>query len=306
MYFFQIKEILTDSDQTAVDDEEYQYVAVLNQQEYMDAQDIFRMGLDIDLRINNLFNTKAVVNYNSLAGTLDIPKMPGDLPKNNHLAFMLDGDGIVFVDNDDYTLNVVRRIQATRKWRFPSLERFIYDFLEETIAPDPEYLERLERELEHIEDLIMDGEIEKYPAKLNDVRSDLLEMHTHYDHMIDLAKELEENENEFFHEDNLRYFRLLGERCQRLQDTVSELRDYIVQLRDLVSEQLAIKQNHIMTLLTVITAIFMPLTLIVGWYGMNFVNMPELYSPYGYPLVIIISFLIVVLSLLYFKKRKWL
>ena len=219
---------------------------------------------------------------------------------------MLDGDGIVFVDNDDYTLNVVRQIQATRKWRFPSLERFIYDFLEETIAPDPEYLERLERELEHIEDLIMDGEIEKYPAKLNDVRSDLLEMHTHYDHMIDLAKELEENENEFFHEDNLRYFRLLGERCQRLQDTVSELRDYIVQLRDLVSEQLAIKQNHIMTLLTVITAIFMPLTLIVGWYGMNFVNMPELYSPYGYPLVIVISIMIVVLSLFWFRRRKWL
>ena len=92
----------------------------------------------------------------------------------------------------------------------------------------------------------------------------------------------------------------------RLQDNVSELRDYSVQLRDLVSGQLSIKQNNIMTLLTIITTIFMPLTLIAGWYGMNFVYMPELHTPWGYPTVIIISLLIIVLSLIWFRKNKWL
>ena len=67
-----------------------------------------------------------------------------------------------------------------------------------------------------------------------------------------------------------------------------------------------IKQNRIMTVLTVVTTIFMPLTLIVGWYGMNFRYMPELDSRWGYPVTIIVSIVIVVVSLLFFKKKKWL
>jgi magnesium transporter len=50
----------------------------------------------------------------------------------------------------------------------------------------------------------------------------------------------------------------------------------------------------------------MPLTLIVGWYGMNFVYMPELKWEWSYPVVIIVSVVIVIGSLLFFKKKKWL
>ena len=61
-----------------------------------------------------------------------------------------------------------------------------------------------------------------------------------------------------------------------------------------------------MTVLTVVTTIFMPLTLIVGWYGMNFRYMPELNYEWSYPVVIVLSILIVVISLIFFKKKKWL
>ena len=156
-----------------------------------------------------------------------------------------------------------------------------------------------------IENGIMSGDIEEYPIQLNDIRYELLDLQKHYEHLIDLGKELEENENEFFYDENLRYFRLFTERVERLQDTVIQLREFIVQLRDLVSEQLSIRQNKIVTLLTVITTIFMPLTLIVGWYGMNFIYMPELRSVYGYPVVILVSVLIVVFLLYWFKKKRW-
>ncbi|MBQ6533249.1 MAG: hypothetical protein IJI33_09625 [Solobacterium sp.] len=306
MNYYQIKDVLTESDESAVQDRKYPYVALLNVEEYRQVRDIFGMEIDIEQDFSRTLNTKVVVNYDCLTGSIDIPRMPNRLPVNRHLAFALDGHGIVFIDNDDYTLNILNRIQESRRWRFPSLERFIYDFLEETIAPDLDYLNGLENELEKIEERIMNGEIEEYPPRFNTIRSGLLEMHTHYMHLMDLAKELEENENEYFSDENLRFFRLFGERTARLQDSVTELREYIVQLRDLVSEQLGIRQNHIMTLLTVITTIFMPLTLIVGWYGMNFVNMPELYSPWGYPVVIIVSVVIVVISLFWFRRKRWL
>ena len=66
------------------------------------------------------------------------------------------------------------------------------------------------------------------------------------------------------------------------------------------------KQNRIMTVLTIVTVIFMPLTLIAGWYGMNFENMPELHAKFGYPAVIIASVLTVAVSIGLFKFKKWL
>ena len=58
--------------------------------------------------------------------------------------------------------------------------------------------------------------------------------------------------------------------------------------------------------MTIVTSIFMPLTLIAGWYGMNFKYMPELEAKAAYPVVIAVSVAIVVISLWFFKKKKWL
>ena len=95
-------------------------------------------------------------------------------------------------------------------------------------------------------------------------------------------------------------------RMARRHDSAVSLRDHTMQVRDLYSAQLEVRQNRTMTLLTVITSIFLPLTLIAGWYGMNFRYMPELESPLGYPVVIAVSIAIVIVSLVFFKKKKWL
>ena len=95
-------------------------------------------------------------------------------------------------------------------------------------------------------------------------------------------------------------------RMDRLHDTAANIQEHAVQVRDLYHAQLEAKQNRTVTLLTVVTTVFMPLTLIVGWYGMNFRYMPELESPVGYPLVILSSIVIVVGSLIFFKMKKWL
>ena len=141
---------------------------------------------------------------------------------------------------------------------------------------------------------------------MNDIRGDLLDLRLHYEQLIDLGQELEENENGFFREENLRFFRLFTERVMRLQEVARGQREYVSQLRDLMQTQLDVKQNRIMTLLTVITSIFLPLTLIAGWYGMNFRYMPELEWRYSYPVVIAVSVLIVAVCLVWFKKKKWL
>ena len=123
---------------------------------------------------------------------------------------------------------------------------------------------------------------------------------------FDMGIELEENENGFFSEENLRYIHLFMNLMARRHDSAVSLREHTMQVRDLYNSQLDVRQNRTMTLLTVITTIFMPLTLIAGWYGMNFVFMPELTWKWGYPVVIAVSVAIVIFCLILFRKKKWL
>ena len=81
------------------------------------------------------------------------------------------------------------------------------------------------------------------------------------------------------------------------------LREYASQVSSEYQAQVYIAQNRIMKLLTVVTTVCMPLSLIAGWYGMNFMNMPELHWEYGYPAVIALSALVVGGCILYFRKK---
>ena len=105
-------------------------------------------------------------------------------------------------------------------------------------------------------------------------------------------------------EESLRHFVILDGRLDRLYENVRSLRDYLSQVREAYQAQIDIEQNSLMKTFTVITAIFLPLTLLVGWYGMN-LRMPEFGWDYGYPFVIALSVAIIVLCILLFKKRKW-
>ena len=212
----------------------------------------------------------------------------------------------MFIDDTGAASAIVNGVIRTKKWKLPSLERFLYDFLDQIVKDDLRLMEKYESELDSMEQAIIDGDENLPSGRLNDIRNDIRYLRIHYEQLMDLAAEFEENENGFFKYENLRFFRLFINRAERLHEASMSLRDYTMQLRDLYKAHLDIKQNRIMTVLTVVTTIFMPLTLIAGWYGMNFHFMPELNWKWSYPVVIILSIAIAVGSLLFFKKKKWL
>lgn len=307
MYYL-IKERLKECTSEELKKFNYQYVAVLTPEEWKEQQGLFDMGIDMELKteVKDIHSTKAEVNYDSLTGTFSIPSRRNITGEDYKYSFALDEKGIVFIDSSGVVERMLKRIARTKKWRMPSLERFIYDFLELIILRDLDIMERYEKELDGIEDDIMDDAIEADLGRVNEIRGDIRDLRIHYEQLIDLGQELQENENNFFKTENVRYFGLFTDRMTRLHDTATALRDYTMQIRDLYHTQMDVKQNRIMTLLTVVTTIFMPLTLIAGWYGMNFYNMPELHSKWGYPVVILLSLGIIIGSLIFFKKKKWL
>ena len=305
MKFYQIRESLVACGADDIRDAKYQYAAILTPDEWWRENGRFDMQIDMDMDLSQERETGAVVNMDSLTGSFRIPDREDTTGTVHTFSFALDEKGIVLIDDTDYVRRMVSDLQKSKKWRAPGLERFIYDFLEKIIGKDLVLLESYEKRLTRLEENILRDEIDELPSELNDIRGDLLDLKSHYEQLIDLGQELEENENGFFRPENLRYFRMFTERVIRLQDTVSALRDYIVQLRDLVQQQLSVKQNRIMTFMTVVASIFLPLTLITGWYGMNFKYMPELEYRLSYPAVIAVTLLIVIICIIWFKKKKW-
>ena len=286
-------------------DKDRPFAAVLNKEEWTALKDRFDMGIDLEPAMDSR-TTKAEVNYDSLTGTFNIPERADPSQPGPSFAFALDEKGIVFIDETGTAGSMIESIRKTKRLKKPSLGRFLYDFLDYIVLEDLRILEKYEAELEAIEQRIESDEVSGIAARTNAIRSDVRKLLIHYDQLIDLAQELEENENGFFDQENVRYFRLFLNRMDRLYGTASSLRDYTIQISDLSKAHLDLKQNHIMTILTVVTTIFMPLTLITGWYGMNFRYMPELETTWGYPLVFGICILIIAVSLIYFKKKKWL
>ncbi|SDB65148.1 MULTISPECIES: CorA family divalent cation transporter [unclassified Butyrivibrio] len=304
--FYLIKEMLEEVTAEEIKNAKDQYVAILTFEEWRNCSGIFDMGIDMDIEDKDILTTKAEVNYDSLTGSFVIPDRTNMSGESSRFAFALDEKGIVFIDDSGAAAKLIKRIKNTKKWRMPSLERFLYDFLDQIVKDDLRLMERYDKELDAMENAILNEDEKIASGRVNEIRSNIRDLRIHYEQLMDLGQEFEENENSFFKQENIRYFRLFLNRMDRLHDTSTAIRDYTMQIRDLYKAHLDIKQNRIMTVLTVVTTIFLPLTLIVGWYGMNFRYMPELEWRWGYPVVIAISILIVLVSLLFFRKKKWL
>ena len=107
------------------------------------------------------------------------------------------------------------------------------------------------------------------------------------------------------------YFSDCYDHTIQIMDLIESYRDMATGLLDVYLSSVSYRLNEIMRVLTVIATIFIPLTFIVGVYGMNFVNaqspwaMPELRWYWGYPLVWLIMVVVAGGMLLYFRKRKW-
>lgn len=282
------------------------YVALFDSNQWKKEKENYPFYSDLDNELLETNTTKATVNYESLSGTFSIPNRNNMEEEDYCFAYALDKKGIVFVDDSGYVKTAIDTIIKTKKWNTPSLERFIYDFMDYIVKDDLRIMEKFELELDDMETKIQNDDRYISVGDGNYIRDSIRRLLVHYEQLIDVTQEFEENENNYFTSKNLKFFATHMNRLDRLYNNASSLREYTIQIRDFHREQIAVKQNNIMTLLTVITSIFMPLTLITGWYGMNFKYMPELNWPISYPIVFVVCVIIVIFCLLYFKKKKWL
>lgn len=172
-----------------------------------------------------------------------------------------------------------------------------HQFLLELTANDIYRLETLENMIIALEDRLF---LTPSPsdAGIKDiikVRKDLLKAKRYYEQMEFLSDEMSAVDPAFA---------FIDKKFDRLMEFVLHLQTYIESVRDAYQAQIDIEQNQIMKFFTVVTTIFTPLTLITGWYGMNFV-MPEYDWGRGYTYVAGLSLSVVLGLVFLFRRKKW-
>jgi len=236
--------------------------------------------------------------------TLNIPDTINKGNKPKRISIYFTSKILLFISNDSTYMNKLVIEIGAEKIKNLSPGKIIRLFFDKLTLNDRFQLEKIEQEISDLEENLIASKKNDLVNYLITFRKKLLSLKRYYQELLEIAESIEENENGLIDKKELRYFKIHTNRVNRLFNGVINLRDYGSQVREAYQEQLDISLNYVMKIFTVITSIFLPLTLIVGWYGMNLI-MPEFKWPYTYPFVIGLCVIITSLSLVYFKKNKW-
>jgi len=238
-----------------------------------------------------------------------IKRTTGDENGEDCIAFYVTGDLFLVIDIRDSDGSTRRAFEAVLKRFSPTsatLEKLVFSFLDAMIEGDAKLLEDMEFALSAPEERVLRGDAEDgFIAFLLGERRKLLLLRNYYEQLIDVGKALEENENDLFADGDLRYFKIFTDKAERLERNVRTLREQLMQLREAYQSMLDIRLNNIMKIFTVLSAVFLPLTLITGWYGMNFTGMPELTWRYGYLFVFLLAALVAIVCISIFRRKNW-
>lgn len=186
-----------------------------------------------------------------------------------------------------------------------SLGEVMYHLLTDQISGDLKHLEGYESGFTALEEEIFsDGDKGGYTKKFIAIRKNLRRIKLYYEQFLNILGDVEANENELYDRHSLKQFKILTSKIERLYSKVMSLMDYVSEIRSAYQAEVDLELNKTMKVLTVMSAIVLPLTLIAGWYGMN-LNMPEFGWRYGYVFVIALGICVVAVTVYVFKRHKW-
>ncbi|MBD3192641.1 MAG: magnesium/cobalt transporter CorA [Candidatus Heimdallarchaeota archaeon] len=166
-------------------------------------------------------------------------------------------------------------------------------------------LERIGDQLEELEDELITNPNPETLQVIYQLKREILLLRKSIWPMREAINDLSKTGINLIKEPTKIYFRDIYDHVFQVIDTLETYREILSGMIDVFLSSISNKMNEIMKILTIIATIFIPLTFIVGIYGMNFHFMPELAWKWSYPIVIAIMAAIATTMLIYFKKKKW-
>jgi magnesium transporter len=182
----------------------------------------------------------------------------------------------------------------------------LYTMLESTLDNYFKTLDKINNDIESLN--LLNFNSDPSPVLLENIEKHKIFVHF-IKNAINPIKEFvltnERDTNKFIEKRSLKYFSEIKDLCFTLIDNCNTISTLLESSTNLFFSVQSHKMNQVMKTLTIVSTIFIPLTFIAGIYGMNFKYMPELEWKYGYLVVWITNFILLIAMIIYFKRKKW-
>lgn len=213
-------------------------------------------------------------------------------------------------ERDIFTSVRERLLASAGKTRTNGADYLLYALLDTVVDNYLLVTEKLGERIEALEEELFQNPRERVINDLYAVKRELMLMRKAVFPLRELVntllRETTEEETPLITANTRLYLRDVSDHVTQTIDTLDNYRELIASLMDLYQSTVSNRLNNTMRVLTVISVIFMPLTFVAGIYGMNFDFMPELHWAYGYPFALGIMAAIVIVMLLWFRRKGWL
>ena len=206
--------------------------------------------------------------------------------------------------SDSLFSSLLNRIELSHgRVRSLGSDYLMYTLLDTIVDQNFGVLDQLDETLAALEDDIFTDPTPQMLEKIHQIKLEVIKMRRYVSPVRDLSANLLRNESELINPSTHIYLRDVHDHVMRIIESIETHRDILSSLLDIYLSSVSSKLNEVMKLLTVFSAIFIPLTFIAGIYGMNFKHMPELDWKWGYPSIWLV-FLTLSTSLYFFFRRK--
>lgn len=249
---------------------------------------------------NYVFVVMNMLSYNDKINTTESEQVSFILGKNFVISFQEGKEGDVF--------EPIRERIRTAKSRIRNMGADYLNYVLIDIIIDNYFyvLEKLGENIEEQESELIERPEENILNDIYNLKREILFLRKAVFPIRELAIKLQRAETELITDKTEVFLRDLYDHAIQVIETIDTYREMVSGLLDLYLSSVSNRMNQVMRVLTTISTIFIPLTFIAGVYGMNFKNMPELETKYGYIIIWIVMILIGIGMYFYFKRKKWL
>lgn len=166
-------------------------------------------------------------------------------------------------------------------------------------------LEQLADKVEVLEEELVTNATPAVLHEIHKLKTDMIFLRRSVWPLREVINMLASGQSSLVKDSTLPYFRDVYDHTIHVVDTMETFRDIVSGMLDIYLSSVSNRLNEIMKTLTILSSIFIPLTFLVGWYGMNFKRMPELDWQWGYPMVMVVTACVIITMVAFIKRRKW-
>ena len=247
-------------------------------------------------------------------GMVDMPAVDADHPGGGEMT----REGVSLVVGDHFVLTfqerpgdvfgpVRERIRSGRgRVREESAGFLSYALVDAIVDALLEVIEGVGSRVEAMQDEVLHGSDQETPEEIFGLKSDLLFLRKALAPQRDALAALLRSDARVLDPITRTYLRDAVDHIEQVVDLVAMYSDMTSSVMDLHLSMMSHRMNQVMHVLTVLTAVFVPLSFLTGLYGMNFDHMPELHHPLGYPALWLLMLSISGGMMLFFRRKKWL